>query len=103
MPRSKGRTGRPWRRLQAEVWAEETHCWICRRWVDQSLHHTDPMSRSVDHVIPLWFGGAPLDRSNCRLAHRRCNTVRGNRMRRLHHRLDLTSASFAFVVAIEDV
>lgn len=78
----QARSGRPWLRLQAQVYAEETHCWICHRWVDQSLPGTThPMARTVDHVHPLWLGGNPLDRSNVRLAHRRCNTARNNRMR----------------------
>ncbi|MEU2924196.1 HNH endonuclease [Streptomyces sp. NPDC007251] len=40
------------------------------------------MSRTVDHVLELWQGGDPLDRANCRLAHRRCNTAKSNRARR---------------------
>lgn len=75
------RSGRPWRTLQAQVWRDETHCWICRRWVDQDLSHEHPMSRTVDHVHMLRDGGPPLDRDNCRLAHRRCNTVRSNQLR----------------------
>lgn len=78
----QARSGRPWRRLQSKVFAEETHCWICHTWVDQSLPGTThPMGRTVDHVLPLWLGGAPLDRTNCRLAHRRCNTIRNNQVR----------------------
>jgi len=36
---------------------------------------------AFDHIISLWLGGPPLDRANCRLAHRRCNTIRSNEMR----------------------
>jgi 5-methylcytosine-specific restriction endonuclease McrA len=39
------------------------------------------MGKTVDHVRELWQGGDPLDRSNCRLAHRRCNTAKSNRLR----------------------
>ncbi|WP_079665262.1 HNH endonuclease [Streptomyces sp. 3214.6] len=78
----QARSGRPWLRLQGKVFAEETHCWICHRYVDQSLPgRTHPMARTVDHVHPLWLGGDPLDRANCRLAHRRCNTIRNNQLR----------------------
>lgn len=78
----QGRSGRPWRRVQDRVFAEETHCWICRRYVDQSLPgQTHPMGRTVDHIHPLWLDGDPLDRTNCRLAHRRCNTIRNNQLR----------------------
>ncbi|MGW4886919.1 HNH endonuclease [Streptomyces murinus] len=78
----QARSGRPWRRLQTRVFAEESHCWICHRYVDQTLSGTThPMGRTVDHVHPLWLGGDPLDRQNLRLAHRRCNTARNNQLR----------------------
>lgn len=79
---SVGRSGVSWFRVQAQVFAEETHCWLCGRWVDQSLSgRTHPMGRTVDHVRELWQGGDPLDRGNCRLAHRRCNTAKSNQVR----------------------
>lgn len=81
MARSKGRTGRPYRRLCARVWAEESHCWVCGAWVDQSLPPNHRLSRTLDHVVQLRDGGAPLDRQNARLAHRACNTARSNRLR----------------------
>lgn len=81
MTYSKGRSGKAWTELRARVFAEETHCWICRKWVNQALPRTHPMSRTVDHIEQLHTGGAPLDRTNCRLAHRRCNTARSNQLR----------------------
>jgi 5-methylcytosine-specific restriction endonuclease McrA len=63
------------------VYSEETHCWLCGEWVDQTLHWLAPMARSVDHVVELWQGGDPQDRNNCRLAHRRCNTRKSNQLR----------------------
>lgn len=74
MAYSPGRSGTAWFKLRAQVYAEETHCWWCRQYVNQALHRTHPMSRTVDHLIELWEGGDPLDRGNCRLAHRRCNS-----------------------------
>jgi len=79
---SKGRAGTAWWNVQAQVYAEETHCWWCGEWVDQSLDgRTHPMARTVDHVRELWEGGDPLDRANCRLAHRRCNSIKSNQAR----------------------
>lgn len=86
MADNRGRTGRPWERMKREVWATETHCWLCGRWVDQSLPWRNPWSRSVDHVMPLAEGGNPLARTNLRLAHRRCNVVRGNLARKRKRR-----------------
>jgi hypothetical protein len=71
------RSGRPYRRLQAQVFAEETLCWLCGGWVDPSLPPNHDMARSVDHVVPLGRGGNLLDRRNARLAHRIHNSERG--------------------------
>jgi 5-methylcytosine-specific restriction endonuclease McrA len=81
MTYSPGRSGTAWLTVQAQVYAEETHCWLCRKHVDQELPRTHPMSRTVDHIHEMWQGGDPLDRQNCRLAHRRCNTIKSNRLR----------------------
>lgn len=76
MAYSPGRSGAPWAKLRAQVFAEETHCWWCRKYVNQGLPRSHPMGRTVDHVVELWQGGDPLDRANCRLAHRKCNSAK---------------------------
>lgn len=48
-------------------------CGICDKPVDMRLAYPDPMSPSVDHVIPLAAGG-PNTPENCALSHFRCNT-----------------------------
>lgn len=78
----RGRRGRPWRRLCAEVYSTETHCWLCGEWVDQALRFPSKRRRSVDHVIPLSLGGPPLARHNVRLAHLDCNCRRGDGTKR---------------------
>lgn len=81
------RNTQAWKRLRAQVYEEETHCWQCGMWVNQSLHRTHPMSRTVDHLKPIARGGAGVpDRSGVRLAHRRCNGRRGHRPERLRPR-----------------
>lgn len=77
----RGRGGRPYERLKRQVFAEETHCWVCHEYVDQTLWYQLPMARSLDHVTPLNEGGDPLARDNARLAHKRCNTIRSNQAR----------------------
>jgi 5-methylcytosine-specific restriction endonuclease McrA len=47
-------------------------CGLCGEPVNKELHHRDPMSPSLDHIIPLAKGGHHL-RSNCQLAHLSCN------------------------------
>jgi 5-methylcytosine-specific restriction endonuclease McrA len=81
-PRERaGRSGHQWRKLRAQVLAEETHCWLCWVEVDKSLHHLDPGAPQVDHVVAIHAGGDPEDRANLRLAHKRCNQSRGRRVR----------------------
>jgi hypothetical protein len=67
------------------VYAEESDCAICFRPVDKTLPFIDPSTgrpnpwaKSVDEIVPVTFGGSPIDRSNCRLAHRDCNIKRGD-------------------------
>lgn len=54
-------------------------CHICGDVVDLSLSHPDPMSRSVDHIIPRSRGGADHV-SNYALSHLLCNLRKGDRV-----------------------
>lgn len=47
-------------------------CGICEEPIDQSLSYPDPMSASLDHVMPLARGGEH-SRANAQAAHLRCN------------------------------
>ena len=51
-------------------------CGICGEIVDPDCRHPDPMSPSLDHVVPLSRGGAHV-RSNVQLAHLSCNVKKG--------------------------
>ena len=55
-------------------------CAICGRPVDMSLKSPDPMSPSVDHIIPINKGGHPSDINNLQLAHRACNRMKSDRL-----------------------
>lgn len=76
-----GSTGRLWQRIKSQVFAEEEACHICGEFVDQYLPKNSAMSRTVDHIFELWAGGDPLDRNNCRLAHRSCNSSKSGKKR----------------------
>lgn len=66
-------------KVVAQVKREEHICHLCKREVDKSLPAGRPLSPEVDELIPVSRGGNPLDRNNCRLAHRICNQRRGNK------------------------
>lgn len=64
--------------VSVEVVAERDgyQCGICAGSVDMQLPHPDPLSRSLDHVIPLSRGGKH-SYLNTQLAHLRCNVSKG--------------------------
>jgi 5-methylcytosine-specific restriction endonuclease McrA len=53
-------------------------CGICGGKVSPARAWPDPLSASLDHVVPLSQGGAHT-KANVRLAHLRCNISRGTR------------------------
>lgn len=65
-------------KVSIEVLAERDgcRCGICGGVVDMNLAYPDPLSRSLDHVVPLSKGGAH-SYANTQLAHLRCNVSKG--------------------------
>ena len=59
------------------ILATQSICAICGKPVDKTLKSPDPMSASVDHIIPIAKGGHPCDLDNLQLAHRSCNRAKG--------------------------
>jgi hypothetical protein len=51
-------------------------CWICTRKIDINLPWNHAGEWTLDHVVALTEGGAPLDPANLRPAHRVCNLQR---------------------------
>lgn len=76
MSRSKGRTGRPWRRKREELRAKGLPCHICGQPIDYSLPASSPRCFVADHVNPLAYGGDVYDIAP---AHRECNGKRGTK------------------------
>lgn len=54
-------------------------CQLCEEPIDQNCAWPDPMSASLDHVIPLARGGEH-SRANAQAAHLRCNVQKGARV-----------------------
>lgn len=79
------RSGRPWQRARQQVFAEETHCHICKEAVDLTLPYRDgrtgkvnPRSKSVHHLDPHPTPENVARRSRLRLAHVGCNSSFGD-------------------------
>lgn len=53
-------------------------CQLCGEPVDATLRHPDPMSGSIDHIVPI-IGGGAHSYANTQLAHLRCNISKGAR------------------------
>lgn len=58
---------------------DEWMCGICGAEILPTLVYPDPMSVSLDHVVPLSRGGFH-ERSNCQAAHLICNVRKGARV-----------------------
>ena len=86
---TKGRRrydGAPMRRLRAQVKREEPYCWLCGGHIDPDRKAPDPLSFTLDHIVPVALGGPELDRANVRAAHMRCNQRRGKGKRQARRR-----------------
>lgn len=57
---------------------DEWRCGICSSQVNPELRYPDPMSASLDHIVPLAKGGAH-SLANAQLAHLFCNLSKGDR------------------------
>jgi len=64
--------------LSDVVAARGRKCHICHRQIDLNLSGRHPQGPSIDHILPVSMGGTN-DLANLNIAHRVCNTRRGNR------------------------
>lgn len=65
---------------RAIIYRTEDICWICGEPVDKTLKSPHPMSKTVDHRIPVSRGGHPSSLENLALAHRKCNRAKSNKL-----------------------
>lgn len=61
------------------ILATQSICGICGQPVDKTLKYPDPMSPTVDHIIPCSRGGSD-GLENLQLAHRKCNRMKSDHM-----------------------
>ena len=63
-----------------KIYATQTICGICGQPVDMHLKWPDPMSKTIDHIIPVAKGGHPSAIENLQLAHFKCNRLKSDRL-----------------------
>ncbi len=71
---------RRYRENRKRILMSESVCAICGRPVDMRLKTPDPMSATVDHIIPVSKGGHPSDINNLQLAHWICNRMKSDKL-----------------------
>ena len=62
------------------IYATQNVCGICGKPVDMSLKYPHPMSKTIDHIIPISKGGHPSDLDNLQLAHWTCNRRKSDKI-----------------------
>ena len=67
------------------IFATQTVCGICGKPVDMSLKYPHPMSKTIDHIIPIAKGGHPSDLDNLQLAHWTCNRQKSDKINFNNH------------------
>lgn len=71
-----------------KIYATQTCCGICGKPVDMSLKYPHPLSKCIDHIIPLAKGGHPSDIENLQLAHWTCNRQKSDKLIRSRGTVD---------------
>lgn len=60
-----------------DVWDRDSgKCYLCGEWCNRSLKVPHPLAPTMDHVIPVSFGG-PHVMENAAIAHHVCNCTKG--------------------------
>lgn len=62
------------------ILSTQSICGICGKPVDKTLRYPDPMSPTVDHIIPVSKHGDPISLDNLQLAHRYCNRMKSDKL-----------------------
>lgn len=79
-PDRDGAHKQEFRRSKKRILMTQDTCAICGRPVDKSLKFPDPLSATVDHIIPIAKGGHPSDVANLQLAHLKCNRWKADKL-----------------------
>lgn len=67
-------------RNRKKIIATQSVCALCGKPVDKTLRYPNPLSPSVDHIIPINRGGHPSDIDNLQLTHWVCNRLKSDKL-----------------------
>lgn len=79
-PESDGSFKAAYKKNRRRVLEESDVCAICGMPIDRSLRFPNPMSATVDHIIPIIKGGHPSDPANLQAAHLICNQMKASKL-----------------------
>lgn len=79
-PDREGPQRQVYERNRKRIFAMYNTCALCGRPVDFSLKYPDPMSATIDHIVPISLGGSPIDLENLQLAHSACNVKKSAKL-----------------------
>lgn len=79
-PDKDGAHQRQFNSNKKKIYATQDVCGICGKPVDFSLQYPHPLSKCIDHIIPVAKGGHPSDISNLQLAHWKCNRAKSDKL-----------------------
>ncbi len=79
-PDVSGSFKRTYEKNRKIILSRDEVCALCGMPVDKSRKFPDPLSASVDHIIPVSKGGHPSALDNLQLTHLICNEVKGSRL-----------------------
>lgn len=63
-----------------KIYATQDICGICGKPVDPSYKYPHPLSRCIDHIIPISKNGSPSAIENLQLAHWTCNRQKSDKI-----------------------
>jgi predicted nucleic acid-binding Zn ribbon protein len=69
-------------------------CSICGRPINKDLDRNSKWAATIDHIVPLSKGGKH-NWSNVRLAHRSCNSKKGDKLRPIQLHLNISLGFYA--------
>lgn len=62
------------------IFKTERICGICGKPVDMTLKYPHPLSKAIDHIVPVNKNGHPSDINNLQLSHMTCNRQKSDKV-----------------------